>query len=453
MLCEIALCVGIVSSFSSKPKDKRKIPKPVGRSGTVTLYDSKKHNGLISGGRGDDYGFALVDWREDYLPRRGDKVTFVAVGNQAKDIHSAGHPEKNRATASQSDTKRYYEQRREPRPDAPKPAVPAPKPVSVAPVKPYSKEGTITEYNGFRNRGWLSGGEGDEYRFRLRDWRGEDEPTRGTAVKFIVVGNNARDVFPSSESKPQDADEDPEERKQAPSSKSGLVIDYNGFRKRGYLSGGEGDEYRFRLRDWRGEEPPTRGTAVKFIAVGKDARDVFPVAQSKPQDADAELEEMQHKPSDKSGLVIDYSRFLKRGVISGGRGDDYHFKRRDWRGDADPIRGDEVEFVAIGVHAKDIHPVVPPDPDEVHSRFDSMEQESEQNELDDEEATRAAQRASDAEETVETPTSTPDSERQVSGRFDPEARYIKDLGDRMSAATNKAGGVIGRYAKRWNRRK
>lgn len=462
MLCEICLCAGIVSSFSSKPKDKPKVPKPVGRSGTVTLYDGKKHNGLISGGKGDDYGFALVDWREDYLPQRGDKVTFVALGSHAKDIHASEAPNRKNTNERQSNGNRTVAGHREARPDAPKPKPPptnpkppTPQPQPVSPVKPYSKEGTVTEYSGLKKRGFLSGGEGDEYRFRFRDWRGDDPPTRGTAVKFVVVDNKARDVYPIAESKSPDVEQDIEETRRTPSRKSGLVIDYNGFRNRGYLSGGEGDEYRFRLRDWRGEEPPTRGDSVEFIVVGNDARDVFPTAESKQHEPVHEAEDKQHKPSDKSGLVIDYSRILKRGVISGGRGDDYHFKRRDWRGNIDPTRGDEVEFVAIGVHAKDIYPVIAADPDEVHRRFDAMEQQSEETEqvpTVESSDSRSTSSVSEDEGTTETTSPTSEENPSGTGRFDPEARYIRDLGNRMSAAGDKAGGAIGRFTKRWNRR-
>ena len=57
MWCEIACCMGLLSGTHGKKKP----PKPVGRTGTVTAYDASKGAGLISGGRGDDFKFALVD--------------------------------------------------------------------------------------------------------------------------------------------------------------------------------------------------------------------------------------------------------------------------------------------------------------------------------------------------------------------------------------------------------
>ena len=273
MWCEIACCMGLLSGTHGKKKP----PKPVGRTGTVTAYDASKGAGLISGGRGDDFKFALVDWRENWLPLRGDAVKFIAVDNNAKDIFAASQPNDMGQRADRAG--RAFS----PPPDVTqaKPQPEVKKPDHMKQEKkheePEFKFGQVVEWRSVRKKGYISGGRGDDYRFGLRDWRGQQDPERGQKVSFFRIGDRAKDVAPETPTEDVDDQTSEEPQEHQPTDRTGLVVDYNRLFKRGSISGGRGDDYRFRWRDWRGDADPERGDEVKFVAIGDNAKDVFPI--------------------------------------------------------------------------------------------------------------------------------------------------------------------------------
>ena len=56
----------------------------------------------------------------------------------------------------------------------------------------------------------------------------------------------------------------------------GQIIDFSIQENSGIISAEDGIRYRFQGAGWRGDRPPSRGTAVDFEADGNNAKDVYP---------------------------------------------------------------------------------------------------------------------------------------------------------------------------------
>ena len=305
------------------------------------------------------------------------------------------------------------------------------------------------------------------------------------------MDNNAKDIFAASQptdmgqradragrafspppdvtqAKPQPEVKKPDDMEQQETNKEpefrvGQVSEWGTVRKQGYISGGRGDEYRFGLRDWRGQQDPERGQKVGFYRVDDRAMDVVPATPEKETDDQPDDEPSEPHPADKTGLVVDFNGLFKRGVISGGRGDDYHFRWRDWRGQQDPERGDEVEFVAIGNNAKDVFPIKPRLQSEAEDRGDRP------NAVD---LTEAHQRDS-GDNRSDTPSDSPnpgghptETEHSIEARpsgaaekdpgdkpFDPETRIPTDHRSKAEEPSGKKGGFFGRFSRRGKQRR